>query len=236
MVVDQLTAQADFGKVTATGTLEQLAVKVTTDLKQLTDRLAQFVDLGGLALAGQTDGTLQWNHTADGRFDTSGDFQVKNLLINIPGQKALNDDSMHVTLTARGITDFAARSRLDAAKLQCTSSVDQIVASVTGPLPLTSLPPALPVQVQWQGHLDTVTHRLPIAVSLPMLKPDGNYQILAQILASKDALVVQQGCFAPWDNRASPARTGTSCSPRPSSVLPVALTSSPASSIFPRPS
>jgi hypothetical protein len=205
IAIDQLTGDADFGKFSATGTFEQLTVTVSANLKQLADRLGQFVDLGGLALSGQTDGKLQWNHQPDGRFDSSGDIQIKSLLLSIPGQKPWNDDTMHVTFSARGITDFATRNRLDTAKVQLTSSVDSIGVSLLTPIAPVQKSDSVPFQVQWQGQLDKIAHRLPINVSLPMLLPTGNYQLLAQIAASRSALVVQQGRLA----LGQPSVTGT---------------------------
>ena len=78
-VVDALRCESDFLKIHASGTPDALAASLSFNLKQLSDQLGQFVDLGTMQLAGEGWGNLNWKRSPQQLFDADADLQAAQL-------------------------------------------------------------------------------------------------------------------------------------------------------------
>ena len=84
----------------------------------MTNELGRFVDLGGLALAGNGSGKFQWSRNAAGDFDSSGQIDLRNFQLGNAQRQSWAEDSLTIVLSAKGNTDFVSQARLDAAAMQ----------------------------------------------------------------------------------------------------------------------
>ena len=112
-----MVCESDFLRVNASGTSDRLTAAVKLDLRQLTDDLGRFIDLGGLALAGDGDGQIQWTRSPTGDFQTGGQISLRNFQCVVPQRQPWTEDSLDVTLGAKGHADSSA-TRLDEAAVQ----------------------------------------------------------------------------------------------------------------------
>ena len=125
IIVDNLTCQSDFLQINGSGTPEQLSGTLAMNLQRLTDGLGQFVDLGGLVLAGDGNGKFQWSHTAAGDFEAAGQFGLRNFRLAMPRRQPWSEESLTIGLNAKGHADMTSTARLDAATLQLRAGGDR---------------------------------------------------------------------------------------------------------------
>ena len=125
IIVDNLTCQSDFLQINGSGTPEQLSGTLAMNLQRLTDGLGQFVDLGGLVLAGDGNGKFQWSHTAAGDFEAAGQFGLRNFRLAMPRRQPWSEESLTIGLNAKGHADMTSTARLDAATLQLRGGGDR---------------------------------------------------------------------------------------------------------------
>ena len=102
-IVESLRCQSDFLSVDGSGTPDQLMASVTLNLRQLTDDLGRFVDLGGLALSGDGKGKLQLNCNAAGDFDAGGQLDLHNFQLGIPQRQPWTEESLTIVLARKAI-------------------------------------------------------------------------------------------------------------------------------------
>ena len=83
--IDDLQCQSDFLRVNGRGTPDQFTASVTLlNLRQLTNDLGRFIDLGGLAVSGEGSGKFQWGRNAAGDFEAVGQLDLRNFQLAIP--------------------------------------------------------------------------------------------------------------------------------------------------------
>ncbi len=191
-VVDNLTCESDFLRVNGNGTPDRLTATLTLNLRQLTDDLGRFVDLGGLALAGDGQGKFQWNRNAAGDFDTSGQCDLHNFQLGVPQRQPWAEESLTIILGAKGHADFVAPTRLDEATLQLRSGADQIGIRLLQPVADLSIHAPWLLDIQAQGSVDRWPPRLASLVSMQGLRLSGNYQASGQVTLSADSLIFTQ--------------------------------------------
>ncbi len=193
--VDNLLCDSDFLRITGNGTPDKLTAKVVLNLRKLTDELGRFVDLGGLVLAGDGDGTLQWNRDASGGFETSGQVQLRGFQVQIPQQQPWTEDVVNVGLTAKGRTDYAAQTQLDAATLQLRTASEQVDLRLVQPLAAGLLTGPIPLDLQAQGSLDRWPGRLARFMPMQNVQINGNYRASGQVTVAKESLALTSGKF-----------------------------------------
>ena len=76
-IVDRLLCESDFLTVEGAGTTDNLTAKFSLSLKQLADQLGQFVDFGGLQLAGEGSGNLAWKRSPQRDFDAGANVDFR---------------------------------------------------------------------------------------------------------------------------------------------------------------
>ena len=190
LVVDGLQCESDFLKVNAAGTPDKLAASLTFNLKLLTDHLSQFVDLGGLALAGDGWGNFHWTRSPDLNFDADGEFQLRNFQLATAQRTPWTEETLVVALAAKGRTNLGSDTRLESATFQIRSGNDQLDAKLRQPV--ADLRTPVPIDIQMQGQLDRWPARLATLLATQDWRLGGSYQALIQATASKDAIIVEQ--------------------------------------------
>ncbi len=191
-VFDNLVCESDFLRMSGSGTPDRLTATVNLNLQQLTDDLGRFIDLGGLALAGDGAGKLQWGHTAAGDFEVGGEIELRNFQLGIPQRQPWAEESLTVNLGAKGHADFATPTRLDEAALQLRSGGDQIGIRLLQPVADLGVRAPWLFNVQMQGSLDHWPARFAPLASMQGLRLGGNYQASGQVTLSAESLVFTQ--------------------------------------------
>ena len=134
--MDNLHCESDFLRVNGSGTLDQLTGSVTISLQQLTDELGRFVDLGGLVLAGDGSGKLQWSRNAAGDFETSGQLDLHNFQLSIPQRQPMAEENLTIVLAVKGHADLAAPDAARRGHAAIRSGGDQSISASCSRLPI----------------------------------------------------------------------------------------------------
>ena len=185
-VVDALSCESDFLKLHANGTSEAAAASLTFSLKQLSDQLGQFVDLGAVQLAGDGYGSLNWKRSPPPGFAADAEIHVSNIQLAMPNRSPWRKDGLVISASAKGQTDLGANTRIDTAGLNLTMGTDQLAAQLAEPVQDLSNGGTWAIGVKLQGQLQSWPGRL--ALWLPNIDwhPVGGYWIDVQATASKD--------------------------------------------------
>jgi len=191
-VIDDLQCQSDFLRIDGRGTPDRLTASVSLHLRQLTDDLGRFVDLGGLVLSGDGKGTLQWNRNDAGDFDSSGQLDLRDFQLGIPQRQLWAEENLTMILGAKGHVDFITPTRLDTATLQLRSGGDQVDLNLLPAVADSSVRAPWLIDVQMQGSLDRWPARLAPLASTQGLRLAGNYQASGQVTLSAESLAFSQ--------------------------------------------
>jgi len=193
-VVERLDCRSDFLEVHAAGTTEQMTAELSFDLNRLAGQLGQFVDLGGVRLAGDGWAQFNWKRSERRDFKADGQLQVRNFHLATPGRPPWSEESLVATLSASGQTDFAADTRLDDALVQITAGPDQ-----TDRVHLRLTQPVLdfrgggtwPIEVRSQGELARWPPRISPWVAVKDWSVAGRYDLRAELIGSATALSIR---------------------------------------------
>ena len=196
-VVKDLKCESDFLKLHAQGTLDELAAAASFDLKQLGDQLGQFIDLGGVRLAGNGWAKLNWKRSPQQEFGTDGDLQVRDFRLEVPGYQPWVEENLVVCLAAKGRTDGGSDTRVHEASLILASmpdaagavaAGDRIDVQLTQPVRDVTHGGTWNLGVTGQGQLGRWPPRLRTWIDLPGNSLAGLCQLTAQLTATKDGV------------------------------------------------
>lgn len=211
-VVESLKCESDFLQLHAAGTPQELAASASFDLSELADQLGQFVDLGGIGLAGDGWANLNWKRSEKDRFEADAELQVRDFQLAMPphrgntatvpgtpvpsGGQTWTEKNLLVFLSASGRTDLGSDTQLDAASLEIKTATERIEAKLTQPVSDLHGGGTWPVDVQAQGQLQTWPPRLATWIALERWTLGGAYELSAQATASIDAVSVPHARLA----------------------------------------
>jgi hypothetical protein len=185
IVVEHLQCDSDFLKVTGGGTSDDLTASATFDLKQLADRLGQFVEMGDYQLAGQGRIESSWKRNAQQQFDASSTIELRNFQVVFSGQRPWQEPSLTTTLSARGKTDFSPQNTaIDVASLALQAGQDQFHAQLLKPVRNLTDGGVWPLRVVANGQMATWLSRAAAFAPLTGYKAGGTCALEAQITAS----------------------------------------------------
>lgn len=213
VVVDGLQCDSQFLKINGTGTPQRFAASITMNMKPLADQLNQFVDLGGVTMAGDGWGNIQWTLSPDSTFETDGELRLRGFRLILPQCQPWIEDNLIVALAAKGNAGAARPARLDMASVQLRSPTDQIDLKLAQPIADLSAGLAGPIDVKAQGRLDGWPGRLAAFVNTQNLRLGGNYQVSGRVETTKEAFslrdakitAAQLAVASPWVNCAEPS-------------------------------
>lgn len=151
-VLDQLRLESSFLKVNAAGSASNLNVTADTDLGDLATRLAQFIDLGAVRLAGRGSATVQVQPGADNAFTVRGNVRLRNFVVSGLTRQPWQEDDIDLNLDGSGTATPAGLQRLNAASLRAGFGPDRASVQLLDPIQDVSKPTAT-VQVTVRGDL-----------------------------------------------------------------------------------
>jgi len=195
-VVESLNCESDFLKIHAHGTPDALAASMTFSLGLLADRLGQFFDLGGMQLAGQGLGNLQWNRNKQQQFTADADLRLTNFQLGLPERLPWRENDLTATLSAKGRTNGLEATRIETAVLRVNAGADQIDVQLAQPVENLQDGGAWPLRGKGQGQLQSWPGRLAAWLPAGAWRISGPYQLDADCTASKDRMEVRQARLA----------------------------------------
>ena len=188
LTVDQAKCESDFLHVEGAGTADNLSAKLNLSLNQLAVQLGQFVNLGDTKFAGEGEGNLTWKRSPDKQFDAGADFQLHGFQLQTAKSLPWREESVVFNASAKGLTDFDASTRIDAAALTIRSGNDQIEAKILEPVKDLHGGGVWRVWARVFGQLQNWPARL--AVFLPTMN---NYQLTGNYIVEGDGVASNNG-------------------------------------------
>ena len=183
LVVDQARCESEFLHVEGAGTADDLSAKLNLSLNKLADQLGQFVNLGSTKFAGEGEGNLTWKRSPDKQFDAAADLQLRGFQLQTANNPPWREDNVVFNASAKGLTNFDASTRIDAAALTIRSGVDQLEAKILEPVKDLHGGGAWRVQGRLFGQLQNWPARL--AVWLPTMN---TYQLNGSYIVEGDGV------------------------------------------------
>lgn len=192
--LDELRASSDFLHVEGAGSPQQFTLRADCDLSRLAQRASQFVQLGGMRLAGQGRIAAQFSSPDLRQFQSSARLNVTNFECSLPGRQPWVEPRLDIDASATGLRENLSITRLDTATLSLVSGGDRFTATLPEPADLASAAARLPLDVQLQGQLATWLPRMEPAWALPLgWKLDGGIAAQARLVGLPQGIEVRQG-------------------------------------------
>jgi len=175
-VVESLQCDSDFLKLHASGTADELAASASFNLKQLADQLNQFVELGGMELAGDGWARFNWKRSPQQQFTAESELQIRDFQLKTPQQKPWTEPNLVASLTAKGRTDLGVNTRLDEASCRVQTATDRLEVQLTEPV-ADLRRDSWPLSVQLGGQLEPWIARLATWIVMDQWNLEGSYQL-----------------------------------------------------------
>ncbi len=191
-VVDSLQCESDFLKIHAAGTADNMAASLSLNLKELADKLQQFVDLGNVQLAGDGFGNVNWRRDPQQQFSADAELQLHNLQVVLPDKQPWREENLLLYCSAKGKTDGTTNTRLDSAALNVQAGDDRLTAQLLQPVADLKQGGIWPVRVLLQGQLQNWTARAGSFLPLSNWSLSGGADLDVQATASKDGINIGQ--------------------------------------------
>ena len=131
---DKLVVTSDFIAVNARTTPETVQAAANIYLHRLGTRLAEFIDLGGVALDGEASATLVGRREPDGTFSAAGGVELKNFAFTDRAGKGLREPALKLQLSASGKAPANGPVELKTATVALTAAGDELHVSLLEPV------------------------------------------------------------------------------------------------------
>jgi translocation and assembly module TamB len=191
-VVDSLVCKSDFLKIDGAGTTDNLTASLSFNLKELSDKLDQFVDLGSLQLAGEGFGNVNWKRNNQQQFNADAELQFHNLQVVLPNKQPWREENLLLFCKAAGKTDGTAATRFETASFNIRAGEDRLDAQLLQPVADLKDGGIWPVHLSVQGQLQNWTARAGSFISLSDWRLAGVADLDVQATASKDGVNIGQ--------------------------------------------
>jgi hypothetical protein len=188
IMVDHCRAEAGFLTLEASGALDGLTATVQYDLGQLSNQLAQLVDLGSFRMTGQgtTQVAVQWK--PDGQVLIQGEGQLRQFQLAGLTRPTLPAQPLTVRLNLAGQT-AGGSPRLNSAQCRLESGSEVIECQLLEPLTRFRHGPWGPVQLHVQGDLTAWRQRLQPWLRVPEgWQVAGTGDLTAQLRATTETV------------------------------------------------
>ena len=191
-VVDELKCTSDFLKIHGAGTPDDLAASVSFSLKQMADQLGQFVELGGLQLAGDGWGHFNWKRDPQQKFQADAEVQLRNFQLAVPDGQTLSEENLLLFLSATGRTDLGSDTQLHGGTLKVRTESDRVEVKLTQPVLDLRGGGTWPVELDIHGQLQRWPPRIRSWLPLDDWSMAGDYHLTGQVTASADGATARE--------------------------------------------
>jgi len=206
-IIDMFRCEADFLKLRAGGSSEELAASLEFDLRLIAERLKQFFALGDIQLRGAGNGRLAWKRRPKNGFQLEAELNAGDVRFQSASDApAWDEEKIFIALSTLGEHAPDETIRLDAASVKLIAGTDQLEAKLSKPVVLQSNV-EWPISLNMQGDLTAWSKRLgPWAPRTTDRLLSGRYTLQAVATASKQKLAWREARLtaaslkiaAPW--------------------------------------
>lgn len=166
-VVERVQCVSDFLTVDGVNAPDSFQLTAQYDLARLSERLAQFVDLGTLQLLGKGTARGAWLRQPAQRFDVEGQATINDFALRLDGS-TWTEQQLTIGLEAVGRADGLSIASLESAAVGMQSAGDELTLRITQPIVnLHQLDAYWPVEVAGKGELGTWLPRIRPFAGLP---------------------------------------------------------------------
>lgn len=131
---DKLICKSDFIAVNARVTPDSVRAAANVYLARLSDRLSEFVDLGGLELEGEAAAWVVASRSAANDFKAEANVELKQFACLDRTGKGLREPALKLHLTATGRATDAGHVAVSTAKLTGTAGGDELDLALVEPI------------------------------------------------------------------------------------------------------
>jgi translocation and assembly module TamB len=131
---DKLICTSDFLAVNARTTPDTVQAAATVYLHQLGAKLAEFIDLGGVALGGEATAQLVGKREPDGAFRAAGVVELKEFAFTDRAGNGLKEPALKLQLSAGGKAPAGGPVQLATATVALTAGGDELHLTLLEPI------------------------------------------------------------------------------------------------------
>lgn len=165
--IEQVQCRSDFLTADGARSADGFEFRGQYDLARLGERLAQFVDLGGVQLAGRGTAQGQWLRETGNRFHINAQADVNEFALTAPGYPAWNEQRLIIGIDALGRADGLAVG-LEQASAGVQSGGDELTLRLIEPVSvIDAVSASLPIEITGRGDLGTWLNRIRPFAGLP---------------------------------------------------------------------
>ncbi|MBN9122671.1 MAG: hypothetical protein J0I06_26580 [Planctomycetes bacterium] len=189
---ETLTCTSDFLAVNARTTSETLQVGATVYLNRLAARLAEFVDLGGVALGGEATAQLVAQRKPDGTFQAIGSVELKDFALTDRRGKGLKEPALKLQLSATGTAPAEGPVRLATAAADLTAGGDELHLALHEPVADVRKLSSGAVDVRVSGDVARWKSRAAAFAPIPAYEMSGTIAASGQAKLAPDRVTVDR--------------------------------------------
>ena len=177
--VEKVSADCEFLRVTATGSLDDLNVRGDCDLNQLRSRLGEFVDLSGYELAGTVSCDGAFKRQPSGVFSAKATLRADQFALQTaPESMPWKEEQLVVQAEANGRMPNFQLSQMDTMRLTVVSGEDRLTAQLTAPVEAKNTSElTLPIEFRLKGQLQTWFPRFKPVLDVPFDNGTGDIDL-----------------------------------------------------------
>lgn len=131
---DKLICTSDFLAVNARTTPETVQAAANVYLHRLAERLAEFIDLGGVTLDGEAGATLVGRREPDGTFRGAATLKLKNFAFTDRAGRGLREPALKLEVDATGTAPASGPVALKTASAALAAGGDELDAKLLEPV------------------------------------------------------------------------------------------------------
>lgn len=194
-VVEQLRCTSSFLQVSGSGTLREASLTAECSLDQLREELGRFVELGEFQLRGKLTSNVGWRRADDGELSATGNMQIDNLALELPGMRPWREPSLTADFRAAGRYGESGALDLSQASATVKAGDDVFDAKLLEPVADATAGKPLPVSVEFRGRLADWLARVQLFLPLEGWRLDGraDFQATGNVSPNSVALTTFAG-------------------------------------------
>lgn len=162
---EHLEAKAEFANISGSGSYDHFSIKADLSLDRLTQKLSEFLDLGGLRLSG-TAKLAATSRTIDSTTTLDGNLALKNLMV-AHEQKVYQETELSATLHGTGAFFRQGKRSLETANVQIHAGSELLDVRLLSPIPDLDQPQSGQAVAKLSGNLEHWVKRIASLVTIP---------------------------------------------------------------------
>ncbi len=164
---EKLICRAEFMSLNAVVTPQEIRAAANLQLDKLAERLADFVDLGGVSLEGEGTAWFVGKREHSGEFKADGGLELKQFAFSNAEGRGLRERALKLQLASTGTVAENGPITITTATLACTAAEDSLHLKLLDPIPDLRELSGGKVDARLGGDLTRWRARVGAAVAIP---------------------------------------------------------------------